>query len=228
MILDSLLELLFPSVCISCSKKVEAGNVICSSCFLKIPLHDTLFCGRCNARLPGGRKICHADFPYLLGAASNYDGAAKELVHQLKFRFIKSAARPLGELLANYTKKLPITLKNWLVVPLPLSPRRLRERGFNQSEEIAKIFAEKLNLLLVDGSLLRQKNSKPQSETKNAAERMENVSGCFSASNSDKVAGRSIILIDDVTTSGATFLEASRTLKSAGARRILALAATKA
>lgn len=238
MLLKSLINILFPSLCLSCEKHIRGEGVLCPECFGKISLNQTLFCGKCRARLPDQRKICHRDFPYLLGAAGNYnDEILKNLIHGLKFKYLKSAARPLGEILIRYTEKLHLPLEKFLVVPLPLSKNRLRERGFNQAELIAKIFAEHFRLPLITDALTRGKHTKPQSETKNLLERKENVRGCFtvaqpdplrqSASEARTIAGKNILLIDDVTTSGATLLEAAAVLKNAGAKKIIALTVAK-
>jgi len=228
MFLDSLINIIFPSHCLNCRKNAERGGVICADCFGKISLNQTLFCGKCRARIPDQKKICHNSFPYLLGAAGSYgDETLKNLIHGLKFQYLKSAARPLGEILIRYTDGLGLPLEKFSVIPVPLSKKRLRERGFNQSELIAKILAEHFGLPIDASSLTRAKNTKPQSETKNLAERRENVRACFFVTHPEAVAGRNILLIDDVTTSGATLFEAASALKSAGARKILAMTVAK-
>lgn len=224
MFFNDLIEIIFPSRCLNCEKNIRGSGAVCADCFKKIHLNQTLFCGKCRARLPDQRKICHRDFPHLLGAAGSYsDGVLKNLIHGLKFQYIKSAARPLAEILVRYTGALNLPLEGFLVIPLPLSKRRLGERGFNQSELIAKIFAERFKLPLLSGALVRTGHAKPQSETKSLPERRENVRGSFVISRAEAIAGKNILLIDDVITSGATLLEAATALKSAGARKIIAL-----
>lgn len=227
-LLKDFVNAVFPQKCVGCGKAV-GGETVCADCFSGIPINSALFCGKCRARLPLGKRTCHKDFPYVLGAATDYGNATvKNLIHQLKFNYIRGSARPLGKLLAKYASSLPIKLENFVVVPVPLSAKRFRERGFNQSELIAKIFSEKLGLSLETKALLRPKYAKPQSEARGSAERKENVRGCFSVSRGELIRGKDIILIDDVTTSGATFLEAATTLKHGGARRLLALAIARA
>ncbi len=249
MLLDKLFNVVFPSSCLVCRKATEGNAAICEECFAGIKINSALFCGKCGARLPTGqagapsvvqlggtkagrtivKKTCHEDFPYLLGAATDYaDEAVKNLVHVLKFKCVKSAAEPLTQLLVRYAENLRLPLANHLIIPVPLSGRRLRERGFNQSELIAKIFAAHFGLPMETKNFLRIKNSKAQSETKNLGERRENVKGCFAVRNPELLRGKKIILIDDVTTSGATFLEAALALKSTGARKITALAVARA
>lgn len=228
-IFSPLVDIIFPSLCLNCREKTSDGSAICEFCFKNIPINNAFFCGKCRARLPENKKICHQSFPYVLGAAGDYqNGNLKSLIHGLKFRFIKKAAEPLAEILANYVEKIPWSPDKFIVIPIPLGHRRLRQRGFNQSELIAEIFARRLDLPAEKRILIRAKNTAPQSETKNLEERNGNVKGCFLVVKPESIAGRNIILIDDVTTSGATFLEASLALKEAGARRIVAMAAAKA
>lgn len=229
MLLRTLANILFPPLCLSCGGQVRNDGAVCSNCFEKIAINQTLFCGKCGARLPGEKKICHQDFPYLLGAAADYGNPVlKSLVHGLKFKYVKAAARPLGEILIRYGGTLNLPLEKFSAVPVPLSEKRLRERGFNQSELIAKIFTEHFKLPLLIRALTRSKHAKPQSETKNLSERRGNVRGCFVVKNTTNTSGKNILLIDDVTTSGATLLEAAKALKGAGARKIVALVAARA
>lgn len=163
-----------------------------------------------------------------MGSAANYESdAVKDLIHGLKFQYLRAAAVPLGDLLANYVANLGLSTLNFVVIPLPLSKNRLRKRGFNQSALIAARFAERLDLPLRTDALMRAKHAKPQSETKSAAERRANVTGAFAVKNADDVTGKNVLLIDDVVTSGATLSGAASALKSAGAKTIIALTTAK-
>lgn len=225
---DSFLDVLFPSLCLSCGKNVDSGEALCRECFALIPLNKSFFCGRCGARLPYGQKICHFDFPYILGTAASYkDVSARGLVRELKFGFIKSAARPLAELIIAYSENAGFAGDGCTVVPVPLGKKRLRRRGFNQAELIADIFAEHFSLNIEKSALARIKETKPQSEIKKFCERVKNAENCFEAIAPEKISGKNIIIIDDVSTSGSTFFEAAACLKKAGARKIFALAAAK-
>lgn len=180
-----------------------------------------------KAGLP--KKICHQDSLYLLGAAGNYENAVlRDLVHNLKFRYIRDAAKPLGDFLIRYAGSLHIPFENYSVIPIPLSKERERTRGFNQSRLIAEPFARHFGIPLVANALYRTKNTRPQSEVHGVEERHANVSSCFAVRAPELVEKKNIILIDDVATSGATFLEAAMALKQVGARKIIALAAAKA
>lgn len=228
-------DIFFPPACVACGDSIAHG-VICDVCLQSIDGFDTLFCGICAARLPEQRKICHKDAPYLLGAAGRYDDEAlRALIHALKFRGITGAAEPLAEILAGYVARIGLDLQNFIVVPVPLSPKRARARGFNQSALIARPFARALDIACEEQLLARVAHRKPQSETDDIFERRENVRDCFALSDAGgandgapRIAGTNIVLIDDVTTSGTTFNEAARVLKSGGAKKIVALAVAKA
>ncbi|MGB9608923.1 MAG: ComF family protein, partial [Minisyncoccia bacterium] len=121
-----------------------------------------------------------------------------------------------------------LNMQNFIVIPIPLSKQRLKTRGFNQSELIAKSFADFFKIPLKTDLLFRIKNSKPQSEIKDLNQRKLNVLNCFQIKNQELLKGKNIFLIDDVVTTGATIYEAVKVLKSAGAKKIIVLAISKA
>ncbi len=220
--------MLFPSLCIGCSEKTSGDAVICDKCASTIVLRSSLFCGKCNARLPNGKKMCHFEYPYILGAGLDYrDKAVGAAIKYLKFKRDKRAATILGKFMAEYIKRAEFDTKSFFVLPVPLGRQRQRMRGFNQAELIAEVFAEKLDIPLLRDGLVKTKDTPAQSELKSRAERENNLTGAFRA-DGEIILGKNIILVDDVTTSGATFREATNALKIAGAKKILALAAAKA
>jgi ComF family protein len=229
-------DIFFPPACVACGDSI-ASSALCAACRQSIDIFDTLFCGTCAARLPEQKKICHKDAPYLLGAAGRYDDEPlRALIHALKFQGIEVAAEPLAEILVRYIARLNLDLNDFIVTPVPLSAQRARARGFNQSALIAAPFARALGLPLKEHLLARVAHRKPQSETEDIFERRENIRDCFALTdcgssnngNTTQVLDKKIILIDDVTTSGTTFNEAARVLKSGGVKKIIALAAAKA
>lgn len=221
-------DIFFPPTCVGCGDSIARG-ALCATCRQGIAIFGTLFCGTCTARLPDGKKICHKDAPFLLGAAAAYDDdALRALIHALKFQGITAAAEPLADILAAYAAQLPFDLREWIATPVPLSRERARARGFNQSALIAQRFAHTLGIPFHERLLLRTVHRKPQSDTEDIIERRENVAGCFAPAPGVDVDGKKIILVDDVVTSGTTFAEAARVLKQSGAKKILALAVGKA
>ena len=228
---DFILDVLFPPICVNCKKPLDKDEqIVCQRCISKIRLNTTLFCPVCRARLAENKKICHFDCQYLLGAAGNYDDLIlQNLIQAFKYKSVKSLAPVLTDLMLQYISHLSLVISHlsFIVVPVPLYPRRERERGFNQAELIAKNLAEKLNLEFC-GALLRVKATKPQVKTKDSEERAKNVDGCFKIIRPEFIEGKNIILIDDVFTSGATMNEAVKVLKQNNARKILALVIAKA
>lgn len=230
---DWIANILFPSVCVACHARIACG-VVCEPCFLGIVLRDGFLCGECHAPLQfigaAGLRAspCHPDFPYILGAATDYaDTTVQSLIHHLKFRLIPGAADPLAELMIRYLEGAELRSAGFVAMPIPLSARRFRARGYNQAELIARRVARALDIPVVTDVLIRAKHTKPQSDTTSEAERRENIQGAYAITAHSAIRGANILLIDDVSTSGATFLEASRVLKAAGAGKIIAVAVAK-
>ena len=226
---ETILSSFFPARCAGCERSIETqAEVLCASCREKIILPDTLFCAVCEARLPSAKKICHLDTPYLLGSLAPYeDPLVKKMIVKMKFRRLDSIGLLLGKLLAEYVKNLnpqPGIMKDGatLIIPIPLSKERLRERGFNQAAVIARSFSEEIGLPILETALSRIKHTPPQSKTENKKARLENVHGVFSVIEQKAIQGKKIILIDDVSTTGATLRSAARTLKDNGATEIIA------
>lgn len=225
----SFLDLVFPPRCSCCHAYLGHGQALCADCRRRAVLHRTFFCGKCRARRYSACGICHERFPFVIGAAGEYeDPILKKLIRSLKFHFLRAAAAPLGFLLADYAARLKIYRSYDIILPIPLSRRRRRERGFNQSELIARAFAGRTGIPLDATSLWRPRYAPPQSGLNGDAARRANIAGSFEVRPSAAVAGKRIILLDDVITSGATMLAASEALRLAGAKDILALAAAKA
>lgn len=223
-----LLDILFPPRCLSCKHYVERGAVLCVPCAENIVLHSSLFCGVCRARLPDASKTCHKKCPYILGAAADYQNkVVQAVIRGVKFELARKGAGFLGEMLARYAEDVSLPRAD-AILPIPLGARRKRERGFNQSELIAHALGNHLSIPVVSSALIRTKNTKPQTQFSSHEERFRNIANSFSVRDTNAVMGKTIILVDDVTTSGATFHDAARALHASGAKKIFALAAAKA
>lgn len=160
----------------------------------------------------------------------NYKNAlVRQTVWSLKFRNNQKIAKLFAEIiydtiaeeLANL--KLSANFGNSILTPIPLSRKRLRERGYNQAELITRQMAklDQNNFFEYQKYILKKiKDTPPQSRSKNKTERLNNLRGCFKVVNPNLIKNRNIILLDDVVTTGATLAEASQTLRRAGARRI--------
>ena len=150
-----------------------------------------------------------------------FDGAMRQAIHQLKYRNLRALAVPLAELLNDYLVANPVP--GDILVPVPLHKKRLRERGYNQSSLLAKELGKLNGLPVVDDCLIRQRHALPQARTSTVDERRSNVADAFTCRD-NKPQGKQVVLIDDVSTSGATFDACAAALKAAGATSVWGLA----
>jgi ComF family protein len=138
---------------------------------------------------------------------------ARDLVHALKYSYHSTLASPMGELMARYLQEAPLTAD--VLVPVPLHPHRQRTRGYNQSLLLAREVSRRLGLPMAAGALLRRRDTPPQARAAEADARRRNVAGAF-ACRPGAVAGRRVLLVDDVTTTGATLDACARALLAQG------------
>jgi ComF family protein len=143
-------------------------------------------------------------------------------IHELKYAQRTHLADPLGSLLASFAQTWIGELKGYLIMPVPLHPRRLRSRGFNQSLLLARCVASKTGSDLDFLSLRRTRFTKPQTEL-SSKERKKNVRKAFEVVAPEAVKGKTIVLVDDVATTGSTLNECAKALKKAGADSVLCL-----
>lgn len=149
-----------------------------------------------------------------------FDEIIRKVIHQLKYRSLKAISPCLAELLADYLRANPLPGEALLCVPL--HPRRLRERGYNQSNLLARELGERIDLPVIENCLIRVKQTQPQVRAVDVEERRRNVVDAF-ACRDERVSGRQIILIDDVCTSGATLESCAVALKNKGAASVWGL-----
>jgi len=207
---DTILNIVFPVNCISCGK---TGNDICIECLGTFPVAE--------------RESAKWIFPLF----EYRHPLIKKSIWLLKYKGKKRIAKIFAEVL--YGKILEelsdlTLLENFyqpVLIPIPLSAKRKRERGFNQAElichEIIKLDKNK-NLILEKSVLIKPKNTEHQARIENRNKRLKNIIGSFAIKNSEKIQNKNIILIDDVSTTGATLSEAKKILKQAGAKKIIA------
>jgi ComF family protein len=208
-----ILDLLFPPVCAGCRQEMKTNDYLCAACFKKLKFY-------------GGQTNLNLKFIDELNIAGDYeDRRLSGLIKLLKFKCIPEASRPLINWLTLFWQGIAaFKSPDWLVIPIPLSSKRERERGFNQAEIIARglavNFGYELNL-----ELIKIKNTKTQSSL-SSQKRSINLIDAFKWSGQIPIE-RDILLIDDVITTGATIDEAAKVLKAAGAKKISALAVAK-
>jgi ComF family protein len=214
------LDLLLPLKCLGCGRE---GDLICPSCRQSLPMMRLPLCQRCGATSNEG-NLCHSCVNYPLTidgirSAFIFQGAVRQAILQLKYRHLKAAAAPLSQLLAEYLGSHP--LKGEVIIPVPLHPKRLRERGYNQASLLAKELSKLTGLPVVEDTLIRVKDAAPQARTISAIQRRRNVQDAFTCHQG--LEGRQILLVDDVCTTGATLDACATALKEAGASSVWGL-----
>jgi ComF family protein len=150
-------------------------------------------------------------------AASLYQGSIKEAIHRMKYRNQLTLARHLGQLLITVFDAAEKTFAPDIIVPVPLHPDRLRQRGYNQAVEIARPIAQRLNVPL-NSTLLRRIRITPQQQGLTAAERRSNLRKAFAVTTI--ASAHKVLLIDDVMTTGETVRECCRTLLAGGVEEV--------
>jgi len=208
-------NLLFPEqvTCLCCDRALdeEGQDGVCTACMQALDrLQMESAAKSISVQIEGISRI-HAAYPY--------DAQAKRLVRMLKYESVRSAAIPLAHAMA----LLPSGGAD-IIVPVPTDRERLKKRGFNQADVLAGIVGRETGIPVVH-ALVRTQSRAPQSLL-SAAQRRTNLAGCMQAG--EAVNGMSVLLIDDVVTTGSTLAEAARALMQSGAAQITALAATYA
>jgi ComF family protein len=151
-----------------------------------------------------------------------YDGILMEAIHQFKYAGRTMLARVFGPLMADSTELFSTLSEKPLIMPVPLHPRRLRERGFNQSLLLARHISMVRGAELDFMTLKRVKYTAPQTSL-GQKERPANVRKAFALDKAGTVSGRSVLLVDDVATTGSTLNECARVLKKGGSKEIFGL-----
>jgi ComF family protein len=225
-----LLDTLFPISCLGCH---APQKFLCEDCLNLFPRRLRQRCPTClKATTPRG-EVCFACLGKNsldgLFAASHYrHPLVAESVHTYKYRFIPAFAKPLGVWLALIITENDLPLPD-IFIPIPLHSRRLRFRGFNQSELLADALSEALTpgfpLPVWKNCLLRARYTKPQMKTTSREERLGNLKDAFVIAKENKklVKGKNVWLVDDVATTGITLEECAHVLKKSGAKNVFGI-----
>ena len=208
-------DFFFPKQCVGCGK---VGDFLCSSCKEKLPRLLSPICSKCGKPEASGITCpsCWQEKAEIDGIRSLFlfDNVMRKAIHQLKYYNLKAISPCLAHFLADYLATVP--LPGEVLVPVPLHPKRLKQRGYNQASLLARELSKLAKLPVIEDCLIRVKEAPPQARTTNAEERRKNVIDAFICRD-EKVSGKQIILIDDVCTSGATLNSSARALKNKGA-----------
>lgn len=207
------LDLLFPRWCIGCSRE---GSYVCAACRDTFTAITPPVCVSCGRPLAGescpdcaGRSMIIDGIraPFL------FDGLVRRVIHEFKYRNLRGLAPFLAGLLYDYITENP--LPGDILVPVPLHPKRLRERGYNQSALLAGELGRLTGMPVMTDGLRRVHHTPPLARSTSVDDRRARVADAF-ASQDGKLPGKKVILIDDVSTSGATLNACAEVLKGAG------------
>ena len=147
------------------------------------------------------------------------EGVVREMVYGLKYRNLRASAPELGRLVATHLRSDPIPAD--VLVPVPLHVRRERERGYNQSDLLAREVSKHTNVPVATGVLRRTRDTPPQVSMSSPEQRRQNIEGAFQSTS--ELRGQRVLLIDDVVTTGATMSACAGPLKEAGASSVWGL-----
>ncbi len=197
----TILTILFPIHCLGCNQE---GNFICFNCFNKLHL---------NTELPLNNLLI----------SSYYENPLiKKMLHRYKYDFVKELAKPLGLLMVKKLNNFPneFNKNNSILIPVPLHKKRLKWRGFNQSELLAQVISQELGIPVIDNILIKTKHTLPQVKLENSQQRKENMNNVFALKSPclentafNYFSNKKIILIDDISTTGTTLEECNKALK---------------
>jgi ComF family protein len=229
--------LLFPSFCELCHAFLEkpGEKIICSPCSDKLEPSSSSYCLSC------GRFFEGAGEPHLCGACldsrppfskhrscARYEGVVKDVILLFKYRGFEVLGQTLGDFMfLTLGKEEDLWSGLDAIIPVPLHPKKEKKRGFNQSRILAKRLAEQKKIALVDKQLIKLRNSPAQTSLE-GRERAKNVKGAFQVRNSGELKGKTVLLVDDVYTTGSTLRECSLALKKAGVEEIRAVTIAQA
>ncbi|HFC77051.1 MAG TPA: ComF family protein [Candidatus Moranbacteria bacterium] len=231
-----LLDTLFPIECLSCNK---SDDWICDDCLNKISIKNHQTCPLCKQiETPNGNTCfdCREKFSLdgLLVASfyrrNKHKTILAQLIHFYKYRFVSELNNPLGEILKKAFLNSNLILPDF-IIPIPLHHRRLRWRNFNQSKLLANYLSVNLTpgfkIDLLENVIIRKKYTQPQAKIKNRQQRIKNLQGIFAINKNSTdfklIKNKTILLVDDVATTGSTLFECAKALKQNHVKKVYAI-----
>lgn len=236
-VLAGLSDIIFPPRCLTCNTILghRENLPFCGTCFSKIHFIRSSLCPCCGIPFTGAEGGSHLCGDCMVSksvysaarAVGRYESTLLEAIHRFKYNGKISVGEILGRLMAEFAYPAFNIRDYSMIMPVPLHPKRLRERGFNQSVVLAREISKRFHISLDFMTLRRHVDTEPQISL-GKKEREANVHGVFSVTDSGIVKGQKIILVDDVYTSGSTVKECARVLMKNRADRVAVLTLARA
>jgi len=221
----NILDLVFPISCLACG--LEQTH-LCASCQTKLNRVEKQACIACQQPAPFGKThpncLTKNIVDGALCALSYKDKNVERVIEAFKYNFVSELSKPLAELMMETVRRQELSdyFKDFIIIPVPLHPRRFNWRGFNQAELLIQSLSERLNIPQDLKLVIRSKFTQPQVKL-SAEERKRNLNNAFTVLGNP--AGKKILIVDDVITSGSTINELAKILKRSGANEVWALCA---
>lgn len=225
-----LLDLIYPPVCGLCGLPADSDDrLVCQRCWNAVCGLEAPYCLECRQFLHNSLRCSSCSVSTLaIFSLGYFDGHLQTILHDLKFTGLRPLAGPLGRKLAQLISDRTNMPVIDFIIPVPLHPSRKYIRGFNQAEEIAREIGLRLGVRLLADFLYTTRKTRQQARLP-AARRPANVSGAFAVDDETEILkGKTVLLVDDVTTTGATLRENARVLEEASVKRVIAAVAATA
>lgn len=225
---------MFPPRCLTCSRLLEDNQGLCQQCLDGIETIEYPYCDTCGKPLEPPGSFAGVDKPVCFDcrdtrfffeyarSIGKYKGVLRECIHLLKYKGKKIILKSLDKLIGNNIYGFIPLEKISFIIPVPVHKKRLHERGFNQAELIARLIGDRYKISVFSNLLNKSVNTSPQ-VTLSREERSKNVRGVFAVTDCSCVRMGTILLIDDVYTTGATVNECARVLRRAKAKEVYVL-----
>ncbi len=224
--LQNFSELLYPKLCGGCGNHLyENEEVVCVYCRASLPLS-----GECDFENNASEKLFWGKVSITAAASFLFfqkKSSTQHLLHQLKYQQKENIGEWLGEQFAYSLQSKGRFAAVEIIIPIPLHPSRIKFRGYNQCDAIARGMASVLLIPIVNGVLIRSVATQSQTK-KNRFQRFENMESVFSLAQTSAIKGKNILLLDDVLTTGATLVSAAQVLQQAGSNKLFVGAIAKA
>lgn len=227
------LDILFPVRCVECGQFSTGSkkDYLCKECSKQIPIKQGFECIGCKSRTSAGLTCfnCKDTNPLdqLLVVSDYNNPTVVKLIKLLKYRFIKEAIKPIANTIKTYIyllnkqKKINLIAERSLITFVPMRQRRTNWRGFNQAELIANSIANILQQKVRTDVVEKIKDLEPQAEINERNERLMKIRGSFMVLDSKSILDQTVLLVDDICTTGGTLNECARVLKEGGAKKVI-------